>query len=175
LIDESLDLPSSSAYRTRFGSLLRAYTLIGYAPDRDYRYIEINRSLRALHPSVVNNAISGITAAGAHVEVQKNGLLRINDEFTASITIARCFVTGVGNLRWHIHLDTGLLPDIAIAIRMNESNRDILDYYLLPSLDVTRERLRLAESNGVSLDCYRFDSLDYLFEMSERMNLREVA
>lgn len=32
LIDEANDLPSSSAYRTRFGSLLRAYMLIGYVP-----------------------------------------------------------------------------------------------------------------------------------------------
>ncbi len=43
LIDESDDMPSSSAYRYRFGNLVRVYTLIGYTPDRDYRFIEINR------------------------------------------------------------------------------------------------------------------------------------
>src|SRR5450755_4553265 len=43
IIDEREGMPSSSLYRSRFGSLLRAYSLIGYAPDRDYRYIEINR------------------------------------------------------------------------------------------------------------------------------------
>jgi len=37
LIDETHDLPSSSAYRARFGSLLRAYTLVGYTPERDYQ------------------------------------------------------------------------------------------------------------------------------------------
>jgi len=36
-------------------------------------------------------------------------------------------------------------------------------------------RLRLAEANGVSLDCYRFDDLDYLFELAERVNLLEIA
>jgi hypothetical protein len=40
IIDEENDLPSSSAYRSRFGSLLRAYRLISYEPERDYRYIE---------------------------------------------------------------------------------------------------------------------------------------
>lgn len=169
LIDETSNLPSSSAYRARFGSLLRAYTLVGYTPERDYQYVEVNRALRALHPSVINAVITGITEAGAHVEVGSTGLLHVNDEFTASVAIARCQTTGAGNLRWHVHLDTGLSPDITIAARMDESNQAILDYYLLPSLDMQSARLRLAESNGVSLDCYRFDNLDYLFEMSERI------
>jgi DNA invertase Pin-like site-specific DNA recombinase len=175
LIDETSDLPSSSAYRARFGSLLRAYTLVGYTPERNYQYVEVNRALRALHPSVTNTVITGITEAGAHVEVGSTGLLHVNDEFTASIAIARCQTTGAGSLRWHIHLDTGLSPDITIAARMDESNQEILDYYLLPSLDMQSARLRLSESNGVSLDCYRFDNLDYLFEMSERISLSEVA
>lgn len=35
VIDEADALPSSSAYRSRFGSLLRAYRLVGFKPDRD--------------------------------------------------------------------------------------------------------------------------------------------
>ena len=44
IIDEAERVPSSSAYQGRFGSLLRAYELVGFTPDRDYRYIEINRA-----------------------------------------------------------------------------------------------------------------------------------
>jgi len=53
-------MPSSSLYRHRFGSLLRAYSLIGYAPDRDYRYIEINRHIRQSHPKLMaeDNALA---------------------------------------------------------------------------------------------------------------------
>jgi hypothetical protein len=50
VIDEHDDMPSTSAYRSRFGSLLRAYKLVGYSPKRDYEYIEINRVLRAMTP-----------------------------------------------------------------------------------------------------------------------------
>ncbi len=57
-------MPSSSAYQSRFGSLLRAYQLVGFTPDRDYRYIEINRALRAMHPDVVAGTIVGIETAG---------------------------------------------------------------------------------------------------------------
>ena len=51
IIDETERLPSSSAYQSRFGSLLRAYELVGFTPDRDYRYIEINRALRRIAPA----------------------------------------------------------------------------------------------------------------------------
>lgn len=38
--------------------------------------------------------------------------------------------------KWRtIRLETGLLPDITVAVRMAPGNRDILDYYLLPAID----------------------------------------
>ena len=64
IIDECEDGPSSSAYQSRFGSLLRAYSLVGYVPDHDYRYLEINRALRRMHPSIVKSVIEGVCAAG---------------------------------------------------------------------------------------------------------------
>lgn len=36
LIDETEGMPSSSCYSTRFGSLTRAYTLVGWTSDRDF-------------------------------------------------------------------------------------------------------------------------------------------
>ena len=50
LIDETDGMPSSAVYRHRFGSLVRAYQLIGYDADRDLAFIEINRRLRANPP-----------------------------------------------------------------------------------------------------------------------------
>ena len=60
-------MPSSSAYRTRFGSLLRAYRLVGYSPGRDYDYVEINRVLRSMHADVVTEAIEAIERLGGTV------------------------------------------------------------------------------------------------------------
>lgn len=176
VIDETEALPSSSAYRSRFGSLLRAYRLVGFNPDRDYRYIEINRHLRELHPDIVAETIAGIEAAGGSVERHPHtDLLSINREFTASVVIVRCSETSAGSLRWNIRFDTSLKPDITIAVRMNHPNRQPLDYYLLPSLDMTLPRIRLAESNGLSLDAYRFDTLDRLFDMAVHVPVPEVA
>lgn len=176
IIDETEDAPSSSAFQSRFGSLIRAYQLVGFTPDRDYSYIEINRDLRALHPEVMAGTIAGIEQAGGTVEQDPlTQVLTINGEFTASIVIARCRETGAGSLRWHVRLDTGLAPDISIVVRMDPANKTPQDYYLLPHIDMTLPRVRLAEHNGVSLDSYRFESLEALFSLAMRARLEEVA
>ena len=176
IIDEAERAPSSSAYQSRFGSLLRAYELVGFTPDRDYRYIEINRALRRMHPNVVADAISGIERAGGRVEQDPaTDLLTINGEFTASVVVVRCRETAAGSLRWHIRFDVGLWPDLTVALRMDEGNQQALDYYLLPRIDMTGPHVRLATYNGLSLDSYRFDSLESLFVLAARAELREVA
>jgi hypothetical protein len=176
VIDETERLPSSSAYQSRFGSLLRAYELVGFTPDRDYRYIEINRALRRMHPQIVTDTITGIGKTGGQVEQDPaTDLLTINGEFTASIVVVRCQTTPAGALRWQIRFDVGLWPDITVVVRMDQPNREALDYYLLPRIDMTAPRLRLAEDNGVSLDAYRFETLDALFGLAARTELLEVA
>jgi DNA invertase Pin-like site-specific DNA recombinase len=176
IIDETERLPSSSAYQSRFGSLLRAYELVGFTPDHDYRYIEINRALRRLHPHIVADVIAGIKQAGGLVKQDPaTDLLTVNDEFTTSIVVVRCRTTPAGSLRWQIRFDVGLWPDITVAVRMDEPNQSALDYYLLPRIDMTEPRLRLAEDNGISLDAYRFETLEALFGLAARAELLEVA
>ncbi|MFZ3334640.1 MAG: recombinase family protein [Xanthobacteraceae bacterium] len=176
IIDETERLPSSSAYQSRFGSLLRAYELVGFSPDRDYRYIEINRALRRMHPHVVADVIAGIEQAGGSVKQDHaTDLLTINDEFTTSVVVVRCRTTPASSLRWQIQFDVGLWPDITVAVRMDEPNQNALDYYLLPRIDMTAPRLRLARDNGISLDTYRFETLEALFSLAARADLLEVA
>jgi len=177
VIHEIEDMPSSSTFRHRFGSLVRAYQLVGYTPSRDYRYIETNRALRAIHPDVVAQVVADIAAAGGSVcRDPASDLLHINEEFTASLVIARCNMTSAGGSRWKVRFDGGLRPSITIVARMDEGNREIRDFYLLPWLDFgSSTNLRLAPENGVLLDTYRFDTLDALFELSRRVPLKVAA
>ena len=176
IIDEADDCPSSSAFRSRFGSLLRAYTLVGFAPDHDYRYLEINRRLRALHPDILAGIMSGIEQTGGSVvRDQETDLLRINGEFSVSVTIARCFQTSAGGNRWKLRLDTKLRPDITLAVRMDADNAAAKDYYLLPALDMREATLRLADFNGLSLDAYRFDTLEFFYRLTARAPVRAAA
>lgn len=176
IIDEVETCPSSSAFRHRFGSLLRAYALVGFTPDHDYSYLETNRQLRRMHPAIVAEALSGLSHAGGFAtQDSATDLLTINREFTASIVVVRCFRTTAGPLRWKLRLDTPLNPDLTVAIRMDEGNERPRDYYLLPALDMREAVLRLAEFNGLSLDAYRFENLDYFYRMAARAPLRWAA
>jgi len=176
IIDECDDLPGSSVFTRRFGSLIRAYRLVGFEPDRDYAYIEINRYLRRLHPKIVDNMVGQMRDLGGTVERDKNtDLVRVNAEFTVSLVISRCLRTDAGSYRWNIRMDSGLAPDITVAARMDGANRRVLDYYLLPTIDMMEPKIRLAEENGVHLDIYRFDDLEYMFGMAKRAKLREAV
>lgn len=176
LIDETTDMPSSSAYRYRFGSLVRAYTMIGYTPDRDYRFIEINHRLRQMYPDVVEDTIKRIEELGGTVDIeQASELMVVNQEISASIVICRCQQTPAGKRRWKLRLERPLMPDITIAIRMDSNNKDILDYYLLPSIDMERPNVKMSEFNSIDLDTYRFHDLEHFFYMARRASIQEVA
>ena len=176
LIDSADDMPASSAYRTRFGSLLRAYQLAGYRPDRDYRYLEINRALGQLHPQLIDNMLRELNAAGAHVTRDlSTDLLLINGEYTASMALSRCRQTATGLLRWLVRIDQTLVPDITILARMDPANQQPADYYLLPIMDIAVPKLILCETNGAYLDTYQFDTLDYFTTMAKREKIEVVA
>jgi DNA invertase Pin-like site-specific DNA recombinase len=176
IIDEQEGMPSSSAYRSRFGSLIRAYSLVGYRPERDFRYLKINERLRDLYPQVVDEVVAGVTAAGGNVQqTPGSALLNVNSELTLSIVIARCRETPGGSYRWRLHFDTGLAPDVTIAVRMDASNRRPLDYYLFPCIDLLNDCMRLAEDNGLSIDAYRFNDLHDLFDLTARVAFSEAA
>lgn len=176
IIDETDGMPSTSIYSHRFGSLIRAYHMVGFTPDRDYRYLETNKFLRRFHPEIVNQTESQIAMLGGLVRRDPaTDLLRVNDEFSISLVLARCRIPQSGRLHWKVRFDTSLAPDITVAVRLNQTNQAALDYYLLPRLDFGQPRICLAERNPIEFESYRFDSLDYLYGMAERTRLRRVA
>jgi DNA invertase Pin-like site-specific DNA recombinase len=176
VIDEAEGLPSSSAYRTRFGSLLQAYHLVGYTPQRNYRYLEINRGLRALHRGVLSEILAELRERTCQLHMDpETELISVNGELMISVVIARCYHTPGGSYRWRLRFDTGLQPDVTIAVRMDATNSAPLDYYLLPRIDIATAKLKLAEENGLALDGYRFETLDAFYEFLEPVPVTEAA
>ncbi len=176
VIDETEGMPSAAAYIHRFGSLIRAYQAVGFTPDRDYQFLEVNKFLRRLHPEVVAGTEREIAnLGGTLVRDPATDLLYVNREFSVSIALARCQSHVDGRRRWKVRFDTSLAPDITVAVRLAPGNQSIQDYYLLPRLDFGLPRISLADHNGIEFESYRFDTLDYLYRMAERARLRRVA
>jgi len=176
IINEAENMPSTSIYTHRFGSLVRAYQMVGFTPDRDYRYLETNKFLRRFHPEIVNQTESQIASIGGVVRRDPaTDLLLINGEFSLSLVLARCQTPESGRHHWKVRFDTSLAPDITVAVRLDQTNQAALDYYLLPRLDFGQHGINLAERNAVEFESYRFDSLDYLYGMAEHTRLRRAA
>jgi hypothetical protein len=58
---------------------------------------------------------------------------------------------------------------------MDHANEQPQDYYIFPSLDMNVDRIRMAENNALSLDAYRFNSLEFFYSMTARSEFREAA
>lgn len=176
VIDAAQGMPLSAAYRSRFGSLLKAYQLAGYSPSRDFDYVDVNRRIRAAQSPLVSDLVNRLMQIGATVSRDANsGLLLINGEYSAALVLSRCRQTSGGSLRWRVEFDGRVAPDITILGRMDEANERPVDYYLLPVMDVTCPRLMLCETNGAFLDTYLFDTLDFFTTLAARQRIEVAA
>ncbi|WP_256375446.1 recombinase family protein [Polaromonas sp. JS666] len=176
VINEDDDVPSSGTYRSRFGSLLRAYKLVGYQPTRDYTYLEVNQSLRKQRPELLEEITERIRRSGGWTQCDPStDLLTINGEFTASLVIARYKSTPSGMCGWRLRLNTSLRPDITVVARMDQFNRCAFDYYVLPAIDFLADALPTLVDNGFVLDSYRTSSLELFYQLAGRLPLEEIV
>lgn len=176
IIDATEGMPASAAYRSRFGSLLKAYQLAGYIPTRSFEYVEINRRIRGTEQPLVADLVNRLMQVGATVTRDPHtGLLLINGAYSARLVLSRCRLTTSGSLRWQVGFEGPVIPDITILGRMDESNERPVDYYLLPIMDMTCSRLLLCETNGAWLDTYQFDSLEYFMSLAAQSRIEVAA
>lgn len=175
IIDEDDTGPSSSVYRTRFGGLLRAYTLIGYKPEHDYSYIQINEALRSFYSGIIEDFKGEILKSNCYIDEYKYApMLYINDEFLISVLITKCTPMKSGKLRWKVRFDNSQKADITIVIRMDSQNISPLDFYIIPKIENEYSKMCMTETNNIRLDLYRFDNLDKLLQIITRMKVREL-
>jgi len=152
------------------------HQLISYTPERDLAFVEINQRLRKLHPEIIEEVVRSLEMQGGKiVRNVETDLLLVNGMFSVSIVIARCQTTASDAMRWLVRMDAGLTPDITIVVRMDAPNQAPLDYYVLPTLDIHGGNLRIREDNGIFLDGYRFETLDYFFGMAQTVRVGVAA
>jgi hypothetical protein len=126
--------------------------------------------------SIIASILDQLLGLGATVSVSESkDLLTINSEYTASLILARCRETRAGSHRWQLRFDESLSPDIVIAARLQPGNAEIMDYYLLPRLDILMDRLSLRSENGLVLDVYRFNNLNFFMEIAQRVRMESAV
>lgn len=171
IIDEEELFPSSSIFRSRFGGLVRAYSLIGYNPQHDYSYLEIKKQIAEYNLSFIDNLVQDIYRYGGWGSVQEEGSLYVNDEFFISTHLIRCQRLSSGKLRWKIKFNVLHRCDVMIFPRLDSTNNNVVDYFIFPAIDILQSDLTLHESNGFILELYRFDDLSCLERLVKRTKL----
>ena len=175
IIDEDDTGPSSSVYRARFGGLLRAYSLIGYKPEHDYSYLQINEALRTFYSDVIEDFKNNILQNNCYVDEHKYApMLYVNEELIVSVVITKCNHMKSGKLRWKVRFDNTSRADITIVIRMDSQNESPRDFYIIPKIDNAFSKMIISEKNNLRLELYRFDNLDKFLNIINHIRVRDL-
>ncbi|MDG4881979.1 recombinase family protein [Mesorhizobium sp. WSM4884] len=171
IVDAAPDCPPSTRYHSRFGSIVKAYELIGYQPPKSCRFIHVNRRLETMRQGAIQDLMAAFEKCGAFATYDtETDLLRINHEITVAIAVGRCRVSGLGYPRWFSRADHQPTPDIFVLIRMNPGDLTIRDYLIAPACEIAGKR-ELHADNGARLDSYLFPTLEPLVALAERVSV----
>jgi DNA invertase Pin-like site-specific DNA recombinase len=145
LIQNSPDVPSPTTYRNRFGSLRRAYDLIGYGKPDQFGAIDLRRRTMALRDQLM--AQIAATFPRQLTIVRRGGRwrsrLRFSNGLIVSVLVARSFRAWKETIRWQIDPVQREGKFITLLARLDTANCSILDLHIFPEINHSR-RLRIS-------------------------------
>jgi DNA invertase Pin-like site-specific DNA recombinase len=154
LIDKTKGMPCCETYRIHFGSLVRAWRLVGYELGRDFAYVLANKVLRSKRPEMVSRIVEIIEHVGGATQIDtRNSVLTVNGQLRATVAFARCRPTkGFAIPRWYVSLRGGPPRDITIVVRIAPGDARVHDYCVLPwpRTDTSPHELQLGVELGVT-------------------------
>jgi DNA invertase Pin-like site-specific DNA recombinase len=175
IIDQALYMPCSFSYATRFGGLARAYSLIGWRGKSDPKAIEAKRGRKGHYDSIRASILNEIKSSGATIRNSgQNGHLMINEEFSICIRMANCRHRKHSR-EWAVDFAKSTPADVSILVRLGADNETILDYFVLPLAELLGKTIRILEHNQLALDIYRFDNLDFFFELCKKTTIGDIT
>ncbi len=125
-------MPKAPAFLRHFGSLRRAYELIGYKQAHDWGALpQSQHRLRIAEWVVTSIAEAVVRTCGASEWHRLRKQLMIDGRRTIAVAIGRCSRYS-GGLQWHVSSSRIHFPDLMIIVRLDAANHEPLDYLCLP-------------------------------------------
>lgn len=176
LIDNSDEAASTFTYRDRFGSLLRAYALVGYSPTGQFRFLEYMERIRLIRRQKSAELLGGLEAAGANVRAdQRSGLYRINSEFDVALVVAPCIPAKSGKPRWQVEFRFDERPEFVVLVTLDPGNQAAFGHYVLPARIFARNSLFLRHENRMAVDAFRVNDLNVFYDVVSQCAVRKVV
>jgi DNA invertase Pin-like site-specific DNA recombinase len=142
LISAEPGMPGPAFYRARFGRLTEAYRLVGYAPARDWSFLDGLVRRRRLALALRAEVVQGLRERG--VPAVHRGIAVLARDRMIGVLICRAQVDE-GRSRWRVQVPGGRGFDRVLIGRLGRSEEVMTDYWMVPpgsyvSLDVKNRR-----------------------------------
>ena len=132
LIKESPNVASPSALRCRFGSLGRAYSLIGYGRPEQFSCLEMRRRTRALRDELIAQIVEA--GPGQITAIRRGGRwrkrLRLASGLNVSVFVARAARFWKDAMRWVLYPHYQERNLVALLARLNPENTEFMDFHV---------------------------------------------
>ncbi|WP_256465557.1 recombinase family protein [Bradyrhizobium sp. 138] len=140
-INRAKGVPCASIYERRFGSLRKAYALIGFVPPEDYSYIDTRDHRVSLIQQLAAAIAAGVPNVGPGLIPERaGGCLAVKDGSFISLRVARCWQHPQRHCRvWTLRRSSKQHSGIAVVVRLDQQNKAAVDY-ILTSRDRIPER-----------------------------------
>jgi hypothetical protein len=163
IINDTLGVPSINVYSERFGSLRKAYRRIGYRQKWDFDWIDRRSEFNVLLRETATALIARLQKAGSIARFEPGvDVLTVNNRFAISLRLARSWLVSGRNPIWTVNRRISLPGGHIIAIRLGEGNKSVLDYLLLPTSEMTGQKIRFMEVGLRRFDGRRFRNSAHL-------------
>jgi len=136
VVRDSAEVPSPSTYVYRFGSMERAYELIGYCHPEDFGPTDLRRRTQALRTALIARIAAmfpddvSITRPGGKWRTR----LRLKSGLTVSVLIGRP-IHRKRMIRWRIEPRRLECAFVTLLARLDMEQRSFLDFHIFPTMD----------------------------------------
>lgn len=169
LIYDCPDAPSPSTYRHRFGSLRRAYELIGYGHPDQFKNTDLRRRTLALRAELIERLAA--TFPGRVSIVRRGGRwrtrLRLSNEIIVSVLIARSLRPLKYCVRWQVDPHPVERKYVTLLARLTQDNSAFLDFHVFRRIDRTG-RFRVSPNDPWLKTGRKLGSLEQFCDAAEK-------
>jgi hypothetical protein len=130
IINLAKDVPGTGFYEQRFGSLVKAYKLIGYKEVRSFAYLPTYRERYRRAAAFRKEVARQLRERDVSVEFETQTTLLVNGDCRVGVKFCPCYVKE-GKPEWRAQQHCAGSLDWLLAARMDVNNDGFLDYFLL--------------------------------------------